>query len=87
MDRKTYNKTTESQFVGRKVKSLRSMSNGLYRFPVGMTFTIRRKYGGFELLSDPCPHCGIQAVINKVEPQAVNFTGQEMLWPAVAERI
>ena len=87
MDRKTYKKTTAIKFIGRKVKSLRSMSNGLYRFPAGMTFTIKRKQGGFELLSDPCPHCGIQAFINKVEPQAVDFTGQESLWPAPAERM
>ena len=87
MDRKTYERTREIDFVGRKVKSLKSMSNGLYRFPAGMTFTIERKWAGFELLSDPCPHCGIQAFINRVEPQAVDFTDQPALWPRAAERI
>lgn len=91
MDKRTYNKTTEREFIGRKVKSIRSMSNGLYRFPAGMTFTIKRKQGGFELLSDPCPHCGIRATVSKVKPQAVEFMGQESqetLWPAeAAERI
>ncbi len=87
MDRKTYERTTEKNFIGRKVKSLRPISNGLYRFPAGMTFTIEGKQKGFALLSDPCPHCGIQAYINKVEPQAVDFTGQEALWTQAAERI
>ena len=87
MDRKTYERTTNAQFIGRKVKSLRSMSNGLYRFPAGMTFTIKKKCGGFELLSDPCSHCGIQAFVNKVEPQAVEFTDQENLWPRPVERV
>lgn len=88
MDRRTYNKTTEKEFIGRKVKSLRPMKNGLYRFPAGMTFTIQRKQGGFELLSDPCPHCGIRATVNKVQPHDVVFVGEETLWPAVAaERI
>lgn len=87
MDGKTYRGTTEQQFIGRKVKSLRPMSNGRYRFPAGMTFTIKRKYGGFELLSDPCPHCGIQAFINRVKPDAVDFAGQDTLWPEAAERI
>ena len=88
MDRRTYNKTTEKEFIGRKVKSIRALKNGLYRFPAGMVFTIQRKQGGFELLSDPCPHCGIQASVSKVEPQAVEFVGQETLWRALAaERI
>lgn len=85
MDRKTYERTTQAQFIGRKVKSLCPMSNGLYRLPAGMTFTIKKKHGGFDLLSDPCPHCGIQAVIAKVEPTAVEPADQESLWPAPAE--
>jgi len=88
MDWKTYKKTTANKFIGRKVKSLCKMSNGLYIFPAGMTFTIKGKGGGFELLSDPCPRCGIQACVNKVEPTAVELiTGQEALWPGKVERI
>jgi len=88
MDRRTYERTKETDFIGQKVISLRSMKNGLYRFPAGMTFTIKRKQGGFELQSDPCPHCGIQAYINKVQPIDVNFTDQQGLWPPIsAEKI
>ncbi len=87
MDRKTYERTREKEFIGRKVKSLRSMSNRLYRFPAGMTWTIERKQGGFELLSDPCPHCGIRAYVNKVSPGSVDFTDQANIWPEAAERV
>jgi hypothetical protein len=82
MDSRTYKKTTEKEFIGRKVISLLPMSNGLYRFPAGITWTIKRKHSGFELLSDPCPHCGIQAAISKVGYWEVDFTDQRSLWPA-----
>jgi len=87
MDRKTYERTREKEFIGKKVKSLVPFKNGLYRFPAGMTFTIQGKSGGFSLLSDPCPHCGIQAYISKVKPHEVNLTDQPGLWPGPVTRI
>ena len=87
MDRKTYERTREREFIGRKVMSLVPMRSGLYQFPAGMTWTIKGKQGGFELLSDPCPHCGIQAFITKVSPGSVDFTDQQNLWPESTERI
>jgi len=81
MDRKTYEKTTEKEFIGRKVKSLIPMQNGMFKFPAGMTWTIHRKQAGFQLLSDRCPHCGIRAYISKVQPRDVDFTDQAELWP------
>lgn len=84
MDKKTYNKTTEAEFIGRKVISLVPFSNGMYRFPAGMTFTIQGKQGGLSLISDPCPHCSIRAHISKVQPGYVDFTDQENLWPSPA---
>lgn len=82
MDRKTYDKTIEALFKGRKVKNIKNLSNGQYVFPVGMTWTIHRKQGGFELLSDPCPCCGIRAWVSKVPPGDVDFTDQSNMWPA-----
>ena len=73
MDRKYYEQHTEKFFTGRKVKSIKALRNGVYRFPAGITWTIERKQGGFELLSDPCPHCGIRAWITKVSPGDVEF--------------
>jgi len=81
MDRRMYDKTRDAEFRGRKVKSLVKLSNGLYAFPAGITWTIRRKQGGFEMISDPYPHCGIQAFICKVPPGDVDFTDNVPLWP------
>lgn len=83
MDRKTYDKTTEKEFIGRKVVSLIRMKNGMMNIPAGVTWTIQRKQAGFELMSDPCPHCGIRVYISKVQPRDVEFTDQENLWPGV----
>ena len=81
MDRKTYEKTTEREFKGRKVVSLVPLINGWARFPAGMTWTIEGKQGGFALVTDPCPHCGIRCSINKVSPGQVDFTDQRSIWP------
>ena len=81
MDRKTYEKTTEQQFKGRRVISLRKMRTGMFELPPGMSWTIERKQGGFNLLSDPCPHCGIRAYMSKVRPQDVDFTDMQNIWP------
>jgi len=86
MDRKTYEKTKAGEFIGRKVISLRPMRNGMFIFPAGMTWTIEGKQGGFALLSDPCPHCGIKAYINKVQPVDVDFTDDQRLWPTTVEK-
>jgi len=86
MDRKTYNRTREAEFKGRKVLNTYPLSNGLYRFPPGITWTIEGKQGGFSLLSDQCPHCGIRASITKVPPYKVDFTDQQGLWPVPAEK-
>jgi len=71
MDRKTYERTTEKEFIGRKVKSLYILTNGMGQFPAGTVWIIRAKFNGFWLRSDPCPHCGCQANISRVEPSNV----------------
>lgn len=73
MDRKTYDKTTEKEFVGKKVKSLIPLSNGLYKIPAGTIWTIQRKWKGFGLWSDPCLHCGVRVHISDVSPRDVDF--------------
>lgn len=73
MLRKIYEKYTEKEFKGRKVISLVGLRNGYCRLPAGTLFTIDGKQGGFSLLSDPCPHCGIKVWISKVPPTDVDF--------------
>lgn len=86
MDTKFYNHTREKDFIGKRVVNLTSLSNGLYRFPAGLTWIIRRKKGGFELLSDPCQCCGIQAYISKVPAKDVNLVEQLSLWSQSAKK-
>lgn len=86
MDNRTYRRTPERALIGRKVQNLVPFGNGWYKFPAGMTWTIKKKHGGFELLSDPCPHCGIQALVSKVDPGEVEFTEQSNLWPMKEEQ-
>jgi len=73
MDRKTYERTTAKEFIGRRVVGLVPMKTGMYSVPPGKIFTIEDKQGGFNLLSDPCPHCGIRVFIRGVQPQNVDL--------------
>ena len=77
MDKKTYDRTTESEFKGRKVISRVPLRNGYISLPAGTTFIIEHKQGGFELRSDPCPHCGIRVWVSKVPPGDVDFIDTE----------
>lgn len=68
MDRKMYRYLTDAQFRGRKVKSRFEMRNGRFVIPAGTIFTIVKKFGGFSLISDSCPTCGVAVSISKVQP-------------------
>lgn len=73
MDRKLYERTTEKELVGRKVRSCVPLSNSMYKIPAGTIFTIERKRVGLALISDPCPHCGVRVSITHVPPGNVDF--------------
>lgn len=73
MDRKTYERTTENEFTGRKVKSLVTLKNGMFTIPAGTIFTITKKQAGFEVRSNPCPTCGISSFISRVQPRDIDF--------------
>jgi len=49
------------------------LASGRYKFPAGTLFTISDKFKGFGLWSDPCPHCGVSASIDKVPPQTIEL--------------
>ncbi len=66
MDARTYEKHTEKWFMGKKVRTLIQMQNGLMIIPEGAICTITRKFGGFNLKSDPCEYCGVRIRITKV---------------------
>lgn len=61
-----YDRVPERDWIGKAVRSLRPMKNGWAELPAGTLFTIRGKHGGFELVSEPCPCCGIKVHMSKV---------------------
>lgn len=71
MKRSVYRNTPSWKLEGKKVDSIREIGNRLGTLPVGTTFTILRKYAGFELESDPCSVCGVQLRVTKVDPGGV----------------
>ena len=76
MDRKVYERTTERQLIGRRVRSRVPLANSLCRFPAGTIFAIKRKFKGLELRSEQCPTCGIQTWISRVPPSDVDFINE-----------
>lgn len=73
MKRSEYDKRNESQFRGRKVRTLVPLRNGSGEIPAGTVATIKRKWGGFGLSTEPCPCCGIRFYISKIPHHAVEL--------------
>jgi hypothetical protein len=57
---------TEDEWLGRRVRSRVILSNRWTTMPAGTFYTITRKFAGFALKTDPCPHCGVEHKITKV---------------------
>jgi len=75
VDAGTYRGHTEKWFMGKKVRTLIQMQNGLMVIPEGATCVITRKFGGFNLKSDPCEHCGVRIMISRVHRRDVELVG------------
>lgn len=73
MQWKLYDRLTEDELVGRKVKTLEPMANGKMEIPAGTVCTITRKWGGFNLKAEPCESCGVSVYITRVSPEQVEF--------------
>lgn len=66
MDATQFKNKTDKWWKGKKVKSLVEIQNGWATLPAGTIFTVKRKWAGLELISDPCDHCGLKVSITKV---------------------
>ena len=73
MDNKTYQKMTEAQVRGRRIITRRPLSNSYLQLPTGSIATITNKRSGYDLTFDPCPHCGVKALLHKVSPRALDL--------------
>ncbi len=61
----------KGDWVGATVEVTREIKNTWHRVPMGTKCTVRRNYGGLELETEPCPHCGVSIFIAKVPESAV----------------
>ncbi|MCE2494590.1 MAG: hypothetical protein J4F40_18665 [Alphaproteobacteria bacterium] len=77
MDMTTYQKMTNAQLIGRKVRTLRTLSNRVEEIPIGTALTIVRKHSGFHLTGDRCEHCGVRVFIHGVEASAVELISED----------
>ncbi len=73
MNRREYERMTEKQLKGRRVRALVPLKNRIESLPAGTLFTITGKFGGLALKSDPCEKCGMQMWITRVGPGEVEL--------------
>lgn len=73
MDRQWYERTTEREMVGLRVRALVSMSNGYITIEPGAILVINRKFKGLDLTGETCPCCHIAPHISRVEPYQVDL--------------
>ena len=74
IDRKTLK--YKRQWVGLKVRTLKTLSNGLCSIAQGTVCVVTRSWGGLRLTSDPCPSCGIKVHISRVQEYDVEIIGR-----------
>lgn len=65
-----------SDWTGRRVRARRRLGNSLGAVPAGTELTVRRKYGGLELVTDPCPACGVELRITRVPVDDVELVDE-----------
>lgn len=74
---KEYQKKTNEQWAGTRVRSRHALKNGRHTLPKGTVYTIRRKFNGFELTSAACPCCGVQHHITRVNPYDLELVEED----------
>jgi len=81
MTRIEYERLTERQVKGRRVRILRALTNGWMTIPAGTECCITRKFQGYSLTSDKCSHCGVQIHISRVKWYDVDLLPGPMVEP------
>ena len=72
-----YKRTPGWKLVGRKARVNRIISNGIGAIQPGGIVEIKRKFKGFEILSEPCGECKVSLRIVKVPPSALDLLSKE----------
>lgn len=60
-------------WIGRKVRALRALSNGNLAIPEGKILTVKRYWKGLTLVTDGCPNCGVRLFITRVSEHDVEL--------------
>lgn len=61
-----YRRLSTQEVVGRKVRTLRPLSNRQIDVPIGTILTITEKRGGYTLKAPACVTCGVSVYIREV---------------------
>ena len=77
MDGREYRRMTLGQLQGRKVELMREVQTRQMRIPVGTVMTIRGKFKGLELETEPCDHCGVVMRVARLHPSSVRLLQEE----------
>ena len=64
-----YNRITNKEWKGKRVRTLVRVSNRLGEIPSGKLATVVHKSRGLEIRTDPCETCGIVFFVSKVQPR------------------
>jgi len=82
---KEYYKKTQWEWMGKKVRTLKEISNHWFVIPKGHILKIVRKYKGFELEGiDICKHCNIG---KRISIEGVDPTNLELVVDAEQEEL
>ena len=73
MDRSFYKGKSDKWFVGRRVRTLIEIMTVGVVVPAGTVALVVRKHWGLTLRFDPCNHCGIAIVAERVQPEDVQL--------------
>ncbi len=68
-----YRRLRTREVVGRKVRTLRPLTNRQIEVPTGTVLTITEKSGGYTLKAPACDTCGVSVYIAKVTPYLLEF--------------
>lgn len=60
-------------WVGLRVKSIKTIANGSYQMPAGTIFSVENTYRGLTLRREPCSHCRVELYVTKVSVNDVEI--------------
>lgn len=73
MNRRKYEQTPLRRMEQTPVVTLVELRNQMVTVPAGTVMRVSAKQRGLHLQGEPCEHCGVTAVMGKVEPKLVEF--------------